>query len=152
MYNRRMVTKEELESQLHAAMKSGDEVQKRTLRMVLTEWKLAEVENGDELDDAQALALMQRQAKSRRETIADAERADRPEMAAAAQEELDYLETFLPQAISQDELERLVAESIEETGASDPSQMGVVMKDLMPKLQGRADGKQASETVRSMLS
>jgi uncharacterized protein YqeY len=152
MYNRAMPTREDLEAQLQTAMRDGDDLQKRTLRMVLSEWKLAEVESGTELDEAAAISLLQKQAKARREAIADAERADRPDIVEATQEELTYLETFLPQPLSQSELEQQARASIEETGATDPAQMGLVMKDLMPRLAGRADGKQAGEVVRKLLS
>ncbi|GMR11400.1 MAG: GatB/YqeY domain-containing protein [Anaerolineae bacterium] len=152
MYNRAMPTRKDFESQLKGAIRDGDDLHKRTLRLVLSEWKLAEVERGSELDESAALALLQKQAKTRRETIADAERAGRTDIVESTQAELDYLETFLPQPLSQSELERLARESIQETGATDPAQMGLVMKDLMPRLEGRAEGKQASEVVRNLLS
>jgi uncharacterized protein YqeY len=152
MYNRAMPTREDFEVQLQTAIRDGDDLHKRTLRMVLSEWKLAEVERGDELDEAAAISLLQRQVKARREAIADAERAERPDIIEATQEELTYLETFLPQQLSQSELEQLARASIEETGATEPAQMGLVMKDLIPRLAGRADGKQASELVRTLLS
>jgi uncharacterized protein YqeY len=152
MYNRAMPTREDFEVQLQTAIRDGDDLHKRTLRMVLSEWKLAEVERGDELDEAAAISLLQRQVKARREAIADAERAERPDIIEATQDELTYLETFLPQQLSQSELEQLARASIEETGATEPAQMGLVMKDLIPRLAGRADGKQASELVRTLLS
>lgn len=152
MYNRRMVTKADLERQLRAAMREGNEVEKRTLRMVLSAWKLAEVERGDELDDAATLSLLQKEAKARREAIEDAEKAGRSDIVTASQAELEYLETFLPRPLSSPELEELARKAIEDSGATDPSQMGLVMKDLMPQLQGRADGKRASEMVRNLLT
>lgn len=152
MYNRLMPTREDLEAQLQTAMRDGDDLHRRTLRMVLSEWKLAEVEIGGELDEAASISLLQKQAKVRREAIADAERAERPDIVETTQAELTYLETFLPQPLSQGELEQLARESIQETGATDPSQMGLVMKDLMPRTAGRVDGKQASELVRRLLS
>ena len=152
MYNRAMPTREDLEAQLQTAIRDGDDLHKRTLRMVLSEWKLAEVERGDELDEAAAISLLQKQAKARREAISDAERAGRPDIVEATQEELTYLEAFLPQPLSQSELEQLARASIQETGATEPAQMGLVMKDLMPRAAGRADGKQASEVVRKLLS
>jgi uncharacterized protein YqeY len=152
MYNRAMPTREDLETQLQTAIRNGDDLQKRTLRIVLSEWKLAEVERGDELDEAAAMSLLQKQAKVRREAIADAERAGRPDIVESTQAELTYLESFLPQPLSQNELEQLARESIQETGATDPAQMGLVMKDLIPRTAGRADGKQASEVVRKLLS
>ena len=152
MYNRAMATREDLEAQLQTAMREGNDLHKRTLRMLLAEWKLKELEQGTELDEAASITLIQKQAKARREAIADAEKAGRNDLAASSTDELDYLETFLPQPLSQQELEQLARASIQETGASDPSQMGMVMKDLMPRLGGRADGRQASEVVRNLLS
>ncbi len=152
MYNRAMPTKSELEAQLQTAIRDGDDMHKRTLRIVLSEWKLAEVERGEELDEAAVISLFQKQAKARREAIADAERAGRPDIVESSQAELTYLETFLPQPLSQSELEQMAHASIQETGATEPSQMGLVMKDLMPRTAGRADGKQASEVVRNLLS
>ena len=148
MYNRAMPTRSDLEAQLQTAIRDGNDLHKRTLRMVLSEWKLAEVERGDELDEAAAISLLQKQAKARREAIADAERAGRPDIVEATQEELTYLEAVLPQPLSQSELAQLARASIQETGATEPAQMGLVMKDLMPRAAGRADGKQASEVVR----
>jgi len=152
MYNRAMLAKSELEAQLQTAIRDSDDMHKRTLRMVLSEWKLAEVERGEELDEAAAISLFQKQAKARREAIADAERAGRPDIVESSQAELAYLETFLPQPLSQSELGKMARASIQETGATEPSQMGLVMKDLMPRTAGRADGKQASEVVRNLLS
>ena len=152
MYNRDMPAREDLEAQLHTAIRDGDDLHKRTLRIVLSEWKLVEVESGSELDEAAAISLFQKQAKVRREAITDAERAGRPDLVESTREELDYLETFLPQPLNKSELEQLARASIDETGATDPAQMGLVMKDLMPRTKGRADGKQASEVVRKLLS
>ena len=152
MYNRAMPTREDLERQLKAAMRAGDDLRKRTLRILLSEWKLVEIERGSELDETAALALLQKQAKVRREAIVDAERAGRTDIVESTQAELSYLESFLPQPLSLGELEQLARESIQETGATDPAQMGLVMKDLMPRLGGRAEGKQASEVVRNLLS
>ena len=152
MYNRAMPTKSELESQLQTAIRDSDDMHKRTLRMVLSEWKLAEVERGEQLDEAAAISLFQKQAKARREAIADAERAGRPDIVESSQAELTYLETFLPQPLSPSELKQMARASIQETGATEPSQMGLVMKDLMPRTTGLADGKQASEVVRNLLS
>lgn len=151
MYNRAMPTREDLEAQLQIAIRDGDDLRKRTLRIVLSEWKLAEVERGSELDEEAAFALLQKQAKVRRESITEAEGAGRTDIVESTQDELSYLETFLPQPLSQGELEQLARESIQETGATDAEQLGLVMKDLMPRLQGRADGKQASEVVRNLL-
>ncbi len=146
-----MVTKEDLEARLHSAMRSGDAVAKRSIRMVLSAWKLAEVERGGPLAEADALSLLQKEAKGRRETIADAERAGRTDLLEAAQAELAFIEAFLPQPLTAQELQGLAQVAIQEAGASGPEQMGMVMKVLMPKVQGRAGGKEVSQVVRNLL-
>jgi len=151
LYNRSVVTKPELETRLHDAIRAGDELAKRTLRMVLAAWKLAEVDRGGPLDEGGALSLLQKEAKGRRETIADAERAGRQDLIQAAQAELAFLESFLPQPLTERELEDLVLQAIREVGASSPDQMGLVMKALIPTVQGRADGKALSQAVRNLL-
>ena len=146
-----MVTKEDLEARLHSAMRSGDAVAKRSIRMVLSAWKLAEVERGGPLAETDALSLFQKEAKGRRETIADAERAGRKDLLEAAQAELAFIEAFLPQPLTAQELQGLAQEAIQEAGASRPEQMGMVMKVLLPRVQGRAGGKEASQVVRNLL-
>jgi uncharacterized protein YqeY len=147
-----MVSKEALKERLHTALRSGDAVEKRTLRSILSAWKLVEVDLGGPLDEEAALSLLQREAKARRETIADAEQANRSDLVESSQAELDMLETFLPQPLSQAQLEELARGAIEEASASTPDQIGQVMKLLIPRVQGRADGKQVSQMVRNLLS
>jgi uncharacterized protein YqeY len=147
-----MLTKESLEEDLKNAMRARDEVSKRTLRMVLTAVKLAEVDRRGPLDEPTLLALIQKEIKTRRESVEEAERANRSDMVAATQAEIDFLIGYLPQPLTSEELESLARQAIEEVGASEPSDMGKVMKVLMPRIQGRADGKATSELVRSLLS
>jgi uncharacterized protein YqeY len=147
-----MLTKESLEEDLKNAMRVRDEVRKRTLRMVLTAVKFAEVDRRGPIDEPSLLALIQKEVKTRRETVEEAERAGRSDMVAATQAEIDILLGYLPQPLTSEELESLARQAIEEAGASEPSDMGKVMKVLMPRVQGRADGKAASELVRSLLS
>lgn len=147
-----MPTKESLEAELKQAMRAGDEVRKRTLRMVLSAIKLAEVEKRVPLDQPALMAVLQKEIKTRRESIADAERAHRDDLIAATQAELAVLHSFLPQALSQEALEEMVRLAIEEVGAAGPQDMGKVMKAVMPRIQGRADGKDVSELVRARLT
>ncbi|HEY69567.1 MAG TPA: GatB/YqeY domain-containing protein [Anaerolineae bacterium] len=147
-----MLTKEELQSNLHQAMRDGDDVRKRTLRMVLTAVKLAEVEKMEALDDAELIAVIQKEAKMRRESIEFAGRAERQDLIGDLESELAVLNTFLPQPFSAEELRALAQEAITEAGATGPQDMGKVMKILMPKVQGRADGKAVSEAVRGLLA
>jgi len=147
-----MVTKAELETELHSAMRSGDDLRKRTLRMILSSVKLAEVEKRGELDEAGMQAVLQREVKTRHEAIADAEKAQRPDLAAATHAELAVVQAYLPAQLSPDELEQMTRQAIAASGAAGPQDMGKVMKEIMPKVQGRADGKTVNEIVRRLLN
>jgi uncharacterized protein YqeY len=146
-----MATKQQLEDALKEAMRTGDDLNKRTLRMALASIRLAEKDKGAALDEAGVIAILQKEVKSRQESIADAERAGRPDLAADSQAEIGVLEGFLPKPLAQEELEALARQAIAEVGATSPREMGQVMKALMPRLQGRATGEQASQVVRSLL-
>lgn len=146
-----MSLKSELEDALKDAMRAKDKPRKSTLRMALSAVKLAEVERRDELEDEAVLRILQKEVKTRRELIEDAEKADRPDMVREAEAEIKILEGYLPQALSSDELQTLVVEAIAEVGASAPGDMGNVMKVIIPKVAGRADGGQISQIVRDTL-
>ncbi len=147
-----MVSQADLETDLHAAMRAGDDLRKRTLRMVLSGVKLAEVEKREGLTEDEIRGIVEKEIKSRRESIADAERASRTDLVSAAEAELELLETYLPEQMKDDELETLASSAILEVGADSPQAMGSVMKILMPRVQGRADGSRVSEVVRRLLS
>jgi hypothetical protein len=146
-----MSTKSQLESALTDAMRSGDDLRKRTLRMALSAIRLAEVDKGTNLDDAAVLSLLQKEIKTRQESIEDARRANRPDLEEASQAEIAVLQEFLPKQLSPEELEALAKEAIAEVGATSVKEMGQVMKVLVPRLQGRAPGDQASQVVRRLL-
>jgi hypothetical protein len=146
-----MSVKDTLNQALKEAMKASDNGRKVPLRLVLSAVKLAEVEKGRELDDGETLSVIQKEVKSRRESIADAQRANRPDLVAAAEAEIVVLESFLPQALSAEELEAIVRAAITEAGASSPADMGAVMKLVTPHTKGRADGGQVSALVRRLL-
>ena len=147
-----MDLKTTLQSDLKDAMRHGEGTRKSTLRMALTAIKLAEVEKADhKIDETGYLAIIQKEIKSRREAIADAEKANRPELIKQAEAEIEILETYLPAAFSEEELENLAKATITEVGATSLREMGQVMKILVPRLQGRATGEQASQVVRRLL-
>ena len=147
-----MDTKEQLEAALKTAMKSGDDLQKRTLRMALSSIRFIEIEKGKPLDEIQVQAVLQKEVKSRQETIAEAQRANRPDLEVATRDEITVLEAFMPKQLLPDELEALARQAINEVEATTPADMGKVMKTLMPRLQGRATGDQASAVVRKLLA
>jgi uncharacterized protein YqeY len=146
-----MTTKKQIENLLKEAMRSGDDVRKSTYRMALSAIKLAEVEKVAELNDSEMNAVLQKEVKSRRETIADAEQAEREDIIQAAMAEIAILVELLPEPMSMEELESMAKDAIEETGATSIREMGQVMKVLMPRTQGRATGEQTSQVVRKLL-
>lgn len=146
-----MSIKQQLENDIKEAMRARDELRKRALRSALAAIRLAEVEKGGELDDSGLMAVLQKEIKSRHETIGDAERAGRAEMVAEARAEIGVLESYLPKPFSPEELEALARQAIQQVGATSPKEMGQVMKALMPQLQGRATGNEANQVVRRLL-
>jgi uncharacterized protein YqeY len=147
-----MLTRETFEEELKHAIRSSDDVKKRTLRMLLTSIKIAEVERQEPLDEPELLVLIQKEAKTRREAIEEAKLADRGDLIISAEDELKVLNDYLPQPLNPEELEELAHKAIEEVGASGPESMGKVMKVLMLRVQGRADGKTVSTLVKQLLS
>jgi len=146
-----MNKKQEIQQALTAAMKARDEDTKRTLRLVMSSIKLAEVEEGGELDDSRVLGILQKEVKTREDSIEEAKTAGRDDLVQAADREIDILNRFLPQQMDHDELKSLAKSVIDETGASSMRDMGEVMKYLMPKLEGRASGQDASKVVQELL-
>jgi uncharacterized protein len=146
-----MSTKEKLTQSLKEALKAKDELRKRVVRMALSAIKNAEVEKKSELDEPDVLAILQKEVKARHETIDGAKQAGRDDLISIAEDEIAVLEGYLPKALSREELETLVKEAISESGATSIKEMGLVMKALMPKVRGRADGKEANQIVRELL-
>lgn len=146
-----MDLKAQLENALKDAIRSGDDVRKRTIRMALSAIKLSEIDKGIPLDEAATIAILQKEVKSRQEAISEAQHAQRPDLVSAAEAEIAVLETFLPSPLTPQELEALAREAIGEAGAQTPADMGKAMKLLTPRLQGRATGAQASQVVRQIL-
>jgi uncharacterized protein YqeY len=146
-----MNLKETLQADMRSAMRQGDATRRDTLRMVLAAIKQEEVDGRASLDEAGLLKVLSRQAKQRKESIADAQKAGRNDLVEGEQAELAIIEAYLPQMISASEIKALAAEIIEEQGASGMQDMGRVMGALMPRLQGRADGKLTSQVVRELL-
>jgi len=147
-----MSIKQDLQDSLKKALKAGQDLRKTTLRMALASIKNAEVEARGELDDDLILNLLQKEVKARQETIEGAQQANRPDLIEKAEAEIAVVSEFLPQPLSQEELRALVAETISESGASSMSDMGKVMGLLMPNIRGKADGKEANQIVRELLS
>ena len=146
-----MTIKTQLNDSMKDAMKSGDEVRKRTTRMALAAIKQVEVDKRIELDDLAVTNLLQKEVKNRREALEEAKKADRADLVEANEAEIKVLEAFLPKAMPAEELRAIVQAAIAETGAAVPSDMGKVMKIVMPKVAGRAPNDAISAMVRELL-
>lgn len=146
-----MSIKSQLNESMKDAMRSGDEVRKRTVRMALAAVKQAEVDKRVELDDMAVINLLQKEVKNRREALEEARKANRPDLVEANEAEIRVLEAFLPKSMPEDELRALVQAAIIETGAASPADMGKVMKTVMAKVAGRAPNDRVSATVRELL-
>ncbi len=147
-----MDIKTQLNESVKDAMKSGDEVRKRTVRMVLAAVKQVEVDKRIAIDDLAVVALIQKEIKNRREAIEEAKKASRPDLIEENESEIKVLEVFLPKAMPAEELRALVQAAITETGAAAPSDMGKVMKIVMPKVAGRAPNDMISAAVKELLT
>ncbi len=140
-----------IEQDLKAAMKSGDKRRVSTLRLLLSALKNEKINSQRELTGEEAEAIIRRAGKQRKESIEIYERTGRPDLAAGEKEELAILEAYLPQAMSDAELEAAIRGIAEEKGFSSGKDVGLLMKELMARHRGRADGKRAQEIARKLL-
>jgi hypothetical protein len=147
-----MGLKQQLQENLKDALRARDERRKSVIRMALAAIVNAEVEHGGELDDAGVIVVLRGEARRRRDTIAELRQADRPEMLAKEETELAILEEYLPKLLSREEIAEEARQVVAEVGATGMKQMGAVMRQLMPKLKGRADGRIVNQVVRELLA
>ena len=147
-----MGLKQQLQQDLKEALRARDERRKSVIRMALAAIVNAEVEHGGELDDAAVTAVLQKEAYRRRDTIAELRQANRPDLLADEEAELAILEAYLPSLLSRQDITEEARQVIAEVGATGTGQLGLVMRQLMPKLKGRADGRSVNEVVRELLS
>jgi len=143
--------KEQLNQDLKTAMKAGDVQRREALRLLLAALKQVEVDQQKELSSEDAQAVLIKEAKKRRESIEEMTRAGRDELARQEQFELDLIEAYLPKQLSRADVEILAREAIAEVGATSAKDTGAVMKALMPRVKGQADGKLVNEVVRDLL-
>lgn len=134
-----------------AAMRAGDKERLGALRMISAGIKQVEVDERRELTDDDVIAILSKMVKQRREALEAYEQAGRQELAAREKSEIDVISEFLPQPLSDTEIDRLIDEAIAQSGASGIREMGKVMGSLKPKVQGRADLGQVSARVKAKL-
>ena len=140
-----------LMADIKACMKSGDKDRLAVLRLVSAAVKQREVDDRVETDDPAMIAILDKMAKQRRESIEQFNKGGRDDLAAVEQKELKIIQAYLPQQLSDDEIQTLIDTAVAETGASEIRDMGKVMGKLKPQLQGRADMSAVSAKIKSKL-
>lgn len=147
-----MSLKHRIQEDMKAALKGGDKSRLAAIRLILAAIKQREVDERIELDDAQVLAVLDKMAKQRRESIAQFAAAGRADLAEKEQAELEVIQSYLPQALTEAEIDALIQSAIAEIGAKGIQDMGKVMAKLKPQVQGRADLSQVSAKVKAALA
>ncbi|CCI85608.1 GatB Yqey family protein [Lactobacillus pasteurii DSM 23907 = CRBIP 24.76] len=133
------------------AMKKKDKIRLNTVRMIKSALMNEQIKLGHDLTPDDELTVLNREKKQREESIAEFEKGGREDLVEETKKELAVVENYLPKQLTEDELKQIVSETIQEVGAKDKSAFGAVMKSLMPKIKGRADGKTTSAIVRQQL-
>lgn len=147
-----MSLKASITEDMKAAMRGGDKRRLGIIRLIQAAIKQREVDERIELDDTQVLATLDKMVKQRRDSIAQYEKAGRDDLAEQESYELGIIQTYLPAALSDSEVDALVEQAIADTGASSVRDMGTVMAQLKPKLQGRADMGEVSKKIKARLA
>ncbi len=143
--------KQRIQDDMKAAMKAGEKERLGVIRLILAAIKQIEVDQRIVLDEAQTLAVLDKMLKQRRDSIAQYTAAGRADLADVESAEVAIIQEYMPQALTDDEIEAMIAEAIAETGAAGMAGMGKVMAVLKPKMQGRADMAQVSARIKAKL-
>lgn len=147
-----MTIKEQLTNDVKDAMRAKDKNLLNTLRLITAAIKQIEVDERIEVDEERMLVILDKMTKQRKESIAQYEKANRDDLVAQEQYELEVIAKYMPEPLSTAEIEHLVHEAVTNTGAEKMADMGKVMGQLKPKLQGRADMAQVSALIKAKLS
>jgi uncharacterized protein YqeY len=147
-----MGLKERLKEDMKAALKAKDKVKLSTIRMIQSLIKNAEIEKRGELTDEEIVQLLMKYAKQRKESIELYQKGGRQDLVEKEKAELAVVESYLPKQMSEEEVRALVEEAIRESGATSPKDLGKVMKLVMPKVKGRADGSLVNRIAKELLS
>lgn len=147
-----MSLKDKILQDMKEAMKTRDQLRLSTLRLLVSEIKNREIDAKEELEDDEVLALIRKAVKQRQDSISQYEKGGRQDLADKERAEMAILKAYLPEDLSREALLAIIDEAISATGASSPREMGKVMKEVMPKVKGRADGKVVNELVRKRLA
>jgi len=143
---------EKIDTDLKAAMKSSNKAAVSTLRLVKSALKYKQIEKGGDLTDDDVVSVLSSLVKQRRDSIEQYEKGGREDLAAVEKNEIEIIRQYLPAQLSEEEIEAVINAAVEELGASGQKDIGNVMKAVMPRLKGRADGKKVNALVSKRLS
>lgn len=144
--------KKRLVEDMKSAMRAKEKDRLMTIRTILAAIKLQEVNTREDVDEAGVLAILDKQSKQRRESIAQFSKAGRDDLVAQEELELGFIKEYLPEPLSDDDVQSLIKEAIDATGADSMKDMGKVMAHLKPKAQGRADMGKISGLIKAALN
>ena len=147
-----MSLKNEINKEMKAAMRSRDKDRLKTIRLILSEIKRVEVDERIAVDDQRTLSILAKMIKQRRDSIAQYDSAGRTELSKIETDEITVINEFLPEALTDDEINNLIEKAISETGAESMKDMGRVMGIIRPQIQGRADAGEVSKRVKEALN
>ena len=143
---------EEITQDMKKAMKSKEKDRMQVLRLLRSDLKKAKIDKRGDFTEEDAQQVINKAAKNRRESIESYKKGDRQDLVEEEQKELEVIEEYLPEQMSDDEIKEIIDQVIEETGASGMQDMGKVMGTIMPKVRGKADGSKVQAIVRSKLA
>ena len=146
-----MSLKEKLQEDLKSSMKNKDTVRKSVVTLIRASIKQYEVDNRVELDEDGIIDVIAKQLKQRRDALVEFEKAGREDLIKETEGEIEVLKEYLPQQLSEEELEEIVKSTISEVGATSMKDMGKIMSVIQPKVKGRADGKLINKLVKQNL-
>ena len=144
--------KTQIQDEMKVAMKAGDKPRLAVIRLMLSELKQIEVDERIELDDTRVISILDKMLKQRRESISQFDKAGRDDLSVIENAEIDVIQTFLPQALSESEIETIINDAISKTGAESIKDMGKVMGIVKPQIVGRGDMGAISGTIKTILS
>ena len=143
---------EKVKDDLKQAMKSGDVISRDTLRMMISEVNNAKISLGHDPSEDEIIAVFKKESKKRREAIVEFEKANRNDLAEKEKNELEVITQFLPEELSDEAIKLIIVEMFDSGVNKDMSEFGKIMKDLMPKIAGQADGSRVSAILKEFLS
>lgn len=147
-----MSVEKQLMEDMKLAMKSGNKIERDTIRMLRAQIKLASIDKKDELNEAELAQVLQKEAKKRKEAIEMYQQGNREDLVKKEESELEIISTYLPEQLSDKNLDKIITEAIESLQVTSEKDMGRVMGEIMPKVKGKADGKVVQKKVKEHLA